>query len=103
MFSGSSNFSDHLVQASSFSKPLVWAASFSKLLVQAAGFSNFLRQAASFSSLLVQAAVPPFRCPSLPRKRNRLDVKESSTTRLNAEHARRVSMAILVTRPNRHL
>ena len=80
MFSGSSNFSDLLVQASSFSKPLVWAASFSKLLFQAAGFSNFLRQAASFSSLLVQAAVQPFRCPSLPRKRNRLDVNESSTT-----------------------
>src|SRR6516225_6025056 len=67
MFSGSSNFSDLLVQSSSFSK----------LLVQAAGFSNFLRQAASFSSLLVQAAVQPFRCPSLPRKRNRLDVKEA--------------------------
>src|SRR5215469_132617 len=93
MFSGSSNFSDLSVQASSFSKPLVWAASLSKLLVQAAGFSNFLRQAASFSSLLVQAAVQSFRCPSLPRKQNRLDVKESSTTRLNAEHARRVSMA----------
>src|SRR5215472_15601704 len=83
MFSGSSNFSDLSVQASSFSKPLVWAASLSKLLVQAAGFSNLLRQ----------AAVQSFRCPSLPRKQNRLDVKESSTTRLNAEHARRVSMA----------
>ena len=78
---------------SSFSKLFVQAATFSSLLAQAASSSNLLGQAASFSSLLVQAAVQPFRCPSPPRKRNGLDVKESSSTRLNAEHARRVSMA----------